>query len=513
VSRPYDWSPLWHADPTPGSVTQTRYLASKLRTIANEIEEQSEKLKKLCTDDYWEGDAAETFRETAEDCSTKLAKAYTRYDAAAAAVSGYVEVLDAEQDVTAELLTQAQQLENDRRAAQGRLDADDPAAETERPGRADDEATVDNYFGALQSLVTKTEEARGRVQTAATTAANDLDTAINDDGLKDGRFEGAKKWVSDRWNDAKQWVRDHADIIKAIAKVASWIATVAGVAALLVSWIPIVGQALAAVLGGIALIAGAVSLLCNLALYLAGVQGITAVLVDLVGVATFGVGRAAIGGVKGAMAAVNASGKLSRAASTMGPAVLAKGGRFGDDVVGALAKGDTRLAASLSGLKHSVLKGMMGSRLGGLADDFGAGGFKHLQKVMGDAPSGFLPRGVDLKDAFNPAAVWRETAEGVRDLRGFSLSDYRQGFGDALGQLRVGDLKMSAFDLQTMNQLDHLADITGGLDNAVLNGFENTLKLQKFQFNAGFIGGLGVDGIDKFGGFEPVGDWQKVAPL
>src|SRR5690606_7722504 len=63
-------------------------------------------------------------------------------------------------------------------------------------------------------------------------------------------------------------------------------------------WIPVIGQALAAVLGAVALIAGVISLVCNLALAIWGDGSWTDVLLDAIGVLTFGVGRLFTAGAK-----------------------------------------------------------------------------------------------------------------------------------------------------------------------------------------------------------------------
>lgn len=382
TARPTDWSPLCAGDPVPGDWEEVQSLGKNIRAVADEIKAQSDKLRNLCTDGYWESDAGEKFDETAKDTATALSKAYARYDAAADALEYYYPKLKAEQEESLLVLADAQALESDRKSAQDRLDADDEAPDDpeapERPGRADDQSTVGAYFGKLNALRDKVEACATAVRKAANNAADHIESVIDDDGLKDSRLDKMRNWVHEHV----------APIAKVVAEWAGKIAAVFGLLALAVGWIPIIGQALAAVFGTIALVAGVISLVANLALWFSGDGGFGAVLLDMVGVLTFGVGRAAIAGLKGGVAALNATGKLATAATKIGAQVTARGGQMSTAVVNAIAKSDLRLASQLSHIPLSSLKGMVGGKLGGLAVDFGAGGFRHLDDVIKGAPQG-----------------------------------------------------------------------------------------------------------------------------
>ncbi len=89
-------------------------------------------------------------------------------------------------------------------------------------------------------------------------------------------------------------------MVKVIVKWADRIAAVAGIAALVLGWVPILGQFLAAV----ALIAALVSLLGNLSLVGTGYGSWDKVLWSAVGVAAFGLGKVAMGAFKVSAAGV-----------------------------------------------------------------------------------------------------------------------------------------------------------------------------------------------------------------
>lgn len=102
---------------------------------------------------------------------------------------------------------------------------------------------------------------------------------------------------------------------------------VAGLLALCVGWIPIIGQALAAVLGTIALIATAVSLVCNIALAATGYGSWDKVLLDAISLATFGIGRAVATGARASQAATRGASRLAAGrAAASSPAVRTAAG-------------------------------------------------------------------------------------------------------------------------------------------------------------------------------------------
>src|SRR5690606_27976072 len=117
-------------------------------------------------------------------------------------------------------------------------------------------------------------EVERRRDAAAKTAKDAIVAIHKSGGLKDGHW--------DNWG---------SKLTKIVQKIASTVALVAGVLALAVSWIPVVGQALAAVLGAIALVATVVSLVCNIVLLANGEGSWVDLGLDVLSLATFGLGR------------------------------------------------------------------------------------------------------------------------------------------------------------------------------------------------------------------------------
>jgi uncharacterized protein YukE len=507
--RPSDWEPLAGADPVPGDPGKVRELARHLRDVAHTIEQQSEKLRTMCSSDYWDADAAKKFDHTAQDRAKELSKVYDRYHAASKALDEYVPTLEEEQARSLTYRTEAQALEDDRRAAQARLDSDaaQPADAPERDGHSNDASTVSDFHSHLKTLQDKLAESVRRVHDAARTAAGHLDDTIHHDGLKDG------------WSDhLKQWVHEHADVIKWIAHWAGIIATVCGVLALCVGWIPIIGQALAAVLTAVAVTMTLVSLVCHLALLWSGDGGVLDVVLDVVGLATLGIGRAVTGSLRAGIAGLKATGKMATAAEQVLPKIAVKGGAVGDDVLGALTHGSLSEAARLSGISRSTLRGMMGNEIGPLTR-FGPGGVKSMLGIMEHGPGRFLLRGSDVVDGLRPSTftnVYKNAWQGGKTLWHDSpqaWGNIRSGAGhlahDPAGALRgLSDGVRQHISLapEVSADLRNAQHLVHGLDNAAVHRMQDIVRAQHLVNIGQITTFTGIDLGNTLGAFGSVPD-------
>jgi hypothetical protein len=181
------------------------------------------------------------------------------------------------------------------KTAQGTIDANRPPDYPPTPEEASAERhrqyTYDEGISALQAAHRKLVEATQHRDEHAGRAARAISESVNHDGLKDS-------W----WDKFTNWVHEHADILKAIAKIAEMVATVLSTLALLIAWIPGL-DLLSPVLLGLAALASGVALVCNLMLALAGEGSWLDVTVDLFAVVTFGFGAKAGLALRGAEAA------------------------------------------------------------------------------------------------------------------------------------------------------------------------------------------------------------------
>jgi hypothetical protein len=232
-------------------------------------------------------------------------------------------------DAQAQLASAAAGLEGVRQQFAANVDAADRwnTAHPGEPPRVPTPVVSANYVGlhadaeeqlaAARSLL---EDARSVRDEAAALAAARVDEAARDELEND-----VGSWVSHHVRNVGEWVTELPGF-DAVMEVAGDVAMKAGVAALVLSWVPIVGPALAV----IAVVAGVVSLVGNLAKLAAGTAGWAEVGLDVLGLATLGVGRAATAAARASHAAASArqAGATAAAASRADWLGTAAGRRF-----------------------------------------------------------------------------------------------------------------------------------------------------------------------------------------
>ena len=257
--RPTDWAPLAPSDPVWGDPDEIERSAKSLADMAEEITRQTASLKKLASAEGWDADAGRTFADSAHDLAGQLSKARGRYTTAAGALKGYAPELRHAQSVADAALADAKQ-------AQDTVNANRPPAHPPAGPPTPEQVTAerqrqhayDDGVSALHAAHRKLTEATGHRDRHAGRAAKAIRHAIDHDGLKDSR-----------WDKFKNWISEHADLLKAIAKIAEVIATVLAVIALAISWIPVLNF-LTPVLLALAALAALVVLTVSVMLALAG---------------------------------------------------------------------------------------------------------------------------------------------------------------------------------------------------------------------------------------------------
>jgi hypothetical protein len=470
-------------DPVPGDPYQVAQLAKKLRTTANLISDQAQALRGLCTDEFWDSEAGEKFRSTAVDTANKLDKTYRRYDAAASATEGYGPELDEAQRLSLRARTAAQNAQADKDSAASRLsvikdpkDADPQVAKLKQLGTDGDTALAAAHR-TLQSALDIRDDAARR-------AAAQISQVIEDDGLKDGF-----------WDGVKHWIHQNADWIKKVADIAGWVATACGVLALLVGWIPIIGQALAAVLTAVALVATAISLLCHLALILSGDGNWLDVGIDVIGLLSFGIGRAATGGVRAGAAGLRSAAKTTAAAEAVSVRVVARGGRVGEKLTAALARGDFRAAYQESGIERGLLKGWTGNAWGDAAA-IAEGGQQFTRGVMAAAPKGLWPGAKAVAEGFSPRVIYGETHDAFGPI--LTAQAWRDGATAVMA--RPG---FSLLDLDVAREAKSALSLSDDLINSTISApIKAGLQGQIGLFNVSTLGAVAVDFGDKRGLFD-----------
>ncbi|MFD5648899.1 hypothetical protein [Streptomyces sp. NPDC127039] len=240
-------------------------LGKQLRKTADELERQVRNLKAVAEVDAWDSKAGKEFREKASGNVKKLEAAFKRYDTAATAIGtrveevggthqdkvtasprNYASDLNRAQEIADAALKEAKDADERKSASQKSLDnlsGKDGGQDATDKDRKDLEAKRKAAGDEIDAAREKINDAKRIRDDAAKRARESMDAVINHDSLKDGFWE---------------------TLVDDIATITSWVATVCGILSLLVGWIPVIGQALAGVLGAIAMIATLINFVATL---------------------------------------------------------------------------------------------------------------------------------------------------------------------------------------------------------------------------------------------------------
>lgn len=254
-------------------------------------------------------------RDTTVDA---VSKAENRFRTAATALETYAQVLDRVQVDTVNALYAARQAANERDEANRVRAYYQGLAEDYRFSDNDgDDESYTRYRRLARGAGNDADAAQGRIEAQIRI----VDQAVVDRDAAAQRavdaIEGATS--ADALNDS-WWDNWGATITMWIAKIAEAISAIAGILALLVCWIPVIGQALAGVLFTIAAIAGIVAAIANIALAATGKQSWGQAIVSVIFAA---LGCVGLGGLKGTMVGVkSAFGNLMQLGGRQGTGVM-----------------------------------------------------------------------------------------------------------------------------------------------------------------------------------------------
>lgn len=434
------WTPLADTHPIPGDPAGVGELASRLRGTGAELADQAGRLDAITSTDIWRGDAAAAFERIRAELPGTLRTVAERYALAGDAVAAYGRDLQSAQDTAVLALTRARDaqaqlasaaagMEGVRQQFAANVDAADRwnAAPPGEPPRAPTPVLSVNYAGlhsdaeeqlaAARSLL---EDARSVRDEAAALAASRVD-----DAARDELENGVGSWVGHQVRNVGEWVTELPGF-DAVTAAAGEVAMKAGVAALVLSWVPIVGQALAV----IAVVAGVVSLAGNLAKLAAGTAGWAEVGLDVLGLATLGVGRAATAAARASRAAAGArqAGAAAAAASHAEWLGTAAGRTFRR--LDALEfRGPVRSFRRWR-LRRALDRTMRGARRDAEGD------------LIVRAPRrGYVPRAGDLREGF---ALHRPFGELTASVRGVPGEGLLGGFRNWSRQTRLSFARIRA---------------------------------------------------------------------
>ena len=438
TSRPatHRWSVLDEtSDPVPGDPYEVAKLGRQLRKTAEAIDKEAGEIKALASVENWKSKTAEAYRDTAKGAGDKLRKAFKRYDEAATALgtqvrenvcsTEYASELHRAQQMADQALQDAEQAHGDLTAAQRSLDGQPDDTPKDDPDTKKYNRQKEHASSSLSSAKKALETAKAIRDGAAKRAAEAIHDVIEGDGLKDG------------WKDKfKNWVHENAGWLSEISKWAGRIAMWAGLASLALGWIPVIGQVIAAVADAVALVASVVALVVDVVLAAGGEGSWKSVFLDAVGLATFGIGRAAMAGARGA-----ASGTKALARSNL--------------------------------FRQAIASGMKTNKAWKFANRGAQGAIRGraAAEAMAAMPKGRLPSWSNLREGFSPVAMYRDTVDGVKSISSvFSKQAWRDGVRDlappkALNSLNP-ELAKTAADLKNIAREGlKMPDVARGVSN------------------------------------------------
>lgn len=360
MSRPRDWSPLRESDPVGGDPTEITRLAERYANTATAINAAAEALRTIHdSETVWESDAGRAFRDRTLDTAGTVQKAFRRYEQTAAALEAYARILRQVQECADGALQQARLAQAEKEAAErairrnAELPVPDPAMEL-RLG--EDVRLAENRITRAAGDAEKAEQ---DWRTAGSRAADAIDDVISEDGL------------------SNSWWDDTLDVVSAITAVMGRLSAVFGMLALVFSLVPFL-QPFAAVFGALALGTGLLSLLGNSLLYANGRATLGDVIWDLVGVVSFGAGRA----------------------FTLAGRSMATGAR-------GLAK--PAFVRSLRQAGHSSRQARRIARAQGIT---GGGRAAKTSAARAGSPSGLWPTRSEWVDAYRPQNIYKDIVSG-----------------------------------------------------------------------------------------------------
>lgn len=303
--RPSDWSAVGRTvDPTPGDPVVVADGATRYRQVADAINRCAQNLRALEAGAS-QAESVTALLESRDTIVDGVVGAENRYRVAADALDSYAQVLDRVQTDTVNALYAAKDAVTDRDEA-NRMKAhyqslaDEHHATTNTDDGGGDDGSYAHYTRLCHSCGADADAAQSRIDAqiqivdqavadrdrAAQQAIDAIETVTAADGLNDS-------W----WDD---W---GATLTTWIARISEAVAAIAGILALLVCWIPVIGQALAAALLSIAAIAGIIAAVANIILAATGEQSWGHAIVSIVFAALGCVGlgglRGVVGGVRG----------------------------------------------------------------------------------------------------------------------------------------------------------------------------------------------------------------------
>ncbi|WP_181787934.1 putative T7SS-secreted protein [Streptomyces phytophilus] len=230
-------------DPAPGDAHSTKYLARTIGRLAGELGTTAKELERL-DQGVWKGKAANAFSDhVADNVTPDIKRAHTSFEKAARALRRWSDEMDRFQDEARALEREARRKQEALGDARRLVDAgkaapfpgasdDDKASDAQQKQQDKREKAAEEAGDALDGVRSRAEALKERYFAEAWSICRELDTAGDIAPDEPGLFDRIASGVSDALGDALDWVQDHADLIKAIGDVLSYVTAALAVLAI-----------------------------------------------------------------------------------------------------------------------------------------------------------------------------------------------------------------------------------------------------------------------------------------
>ncbi|GAA4850841.1 hypothetical protein GCM10023221_32890 [Luteimicrobium xylanilyticum] len=287
MSRPVDWSPVGlDIDPTPGDPVLVLSGGREYLEVADAINGAASAMARLDVDGAVSA-AVDALVEARDDTIGQIRKAHARYTAAGDALISYANVLESVQSDTARALEDARAAFDEQADATRTRTYYTQLAEVETDPAT--RATYLQHADLAADTLTTSQQVMARAQREVTTAVDVRDQAA-EHAANHIHHTTASDGLDDSW-----WDNWGSKIVAAVADVADLVSQITGTLAVVVAFIPVVGQALAGALLVITAVTAITSALANIALAATGKRtwAQAGVAVASAALSTLGLGTAA----------------------------------------------------------------------------------------------------------------------------------------------------------------------------------------------------------------------------
>ena len=337
--RPLDWSPVdLSADPIPGDPDTVRRGGRDYQETARQIGRAAASLNAIEAGGQVSL-AVDAVMERKTETMDDISRAQDRYRITGEALEEYADTLAAAQETADTALARATTARRDKESAQTSkrvylnlaADEDDEDAARRYRQLVDDfEDSIDAADATIRQAQADIDQAKTTRDTAAEKAASRIQQITSSDGLND-------TW----WDDWGAKLTELLDKISAIA----------GILALVVAFIPIIGQALAAVL----LVVTAVTAIASAVLKtVAAAQGHTSWLNAGLSILMAALACTGLGALRGGLAAAKAAGGLKAFTGMGAKSILTGTGRNALNAIKGLGSKGLRLVKGLANKTEPV---------------------------------------------------------------------------------------------------------------------------------------------------------------